>query len=641
MGRRRRGGFYSDNYFAGPFGLIFAVAVLVAVCFGLIWGIGKFNEHAEKQTGAPSTATPSVKPKGGARIGGGSGSSPRALPAPPPPAKPAVDRAANDLNIAIAAREVARLRGDGASASYSSSRAYEAKARLDQASVGESYIPEHLLPVDEIIAVDDVDLRKMKPVDAAAHLASRVDRISPGTFVKFRVHRYEMERDHYVYFTREVSLASVSASGSDRAGGRVRITNELAQQIQREVLSLDDRSLGRAERKQIVEILGRGEASAEEFEMISRRIASDVSGQMEREKESFKSQIAALRKMLETAPVPDVAVTKDGRRIAGTLTAESESSVTIETPYARVTVKRPELAHLYTHKELREQFEGKLVGAREHLEAYPQALVWTRDWHMPVHREYVAYLMLELDPHDRNARMAAGYYSSAGGKWVLGQSIASGGKPPVRKAETRGELQAELEAMGFVFMGSRWYTRASWGVSIDTLHKPTPLKVSMTGVAITPWHEKDVPQARLFNPTAKYDSPARLRFIAPAAAAGSVTIGVDAPAEIFQCEVKVSGTVLEQKKGTIEVLVTPDGGQPRQLYAIDGGGHETFMDITPFVRGKKRFSVIARLTTTQDTYKAYTRFLESLPDSTEVFSVRGMVLQPMPDIDRTWTNTRP
>ena len=47
------------------------------------------------------------------------------------------------------------------------------------------------------------------------------------------------------------------------------------------------------------------------------------------------------------------------------------------------------------------------------------------------------------------------------------------------------------------------------------------------------------------------------------------------------------------------------------------------------------------MTTTQDSYRTYARFLTSLPDSREVFAVRATILRPAPDADRTWLNARP
>jgi hypothetical protein len=47
------------------------------------------------------------------------------------------------------------------------------------------------------------------------------------------------------------------------------------------------------------------------------------------------------------------------------------------------------------------------------------------------------------------------------------------------------------------------------------------------------------------------------------------------------------------------------------------------------------------MTTTNDAYRTYARFLASLPDSREVFAVRAAVLRAAPDADRTWANARP
>ena len=131
-------------------------------------------------------------------------------------------------------------------------------------------------------------------------------------------------------------------------------------------------------------------------------------------------------------------------------------------------------------------------------------------------------------------------------------------------------------------------------------------------------------------------------FMAPSAAQGIVTLQVDAPATLADCQLRAVGGVVEQGHGArVEVFLTPEGGKSTTLYSIDQGGNDAWHDISAQVTGKRRFTVSARLTTTKDTYHTYARFLSSLPDSKQVFWVRGTILQPAPDADRVWIGARP
>jgi len=627
--RTRRRVVYSDNV-GGGFSVLVGVGLLIGAIFGVIWAVGKLKRHAE----GPTAEEKAAKTQKTVRR-----SNP--MPTGPVQTKPALDRAASQVTLAVVAKEIARLKGDVSGLSREYGRATDAKGRLSALAQGEEKVPDHLDPGDEILGVESVDLRKFSSADAAGRLFRAVDRMPSNTWLTFRVKRGGVEKDSYVFLHGDTSIA-----GGDPSGGNIiRITNDMAQDIQKEVLSLPANVLGRAERQQIEAILGKGEASPEEYAFLTRRLASAIGTNVDQENEraAMQVQLRAVEKLLPTAPVPDVAVAKDGRRISGVLSGETEMAVTIETPYGRVAVRRTELAHLYTSKELRDEFDRRLDTAKKLPEAFPTLLTWTRDWGLPVHRECVAYHMLLMDPHDRHARLAAGYYTGAGGKWVLGASVAAGAKPVTKKAESRAQMQPELEAMGFVLRNGRWFTRAPWTGAIDTLHAPAPFKIAMSGVAIVPWHEEDTPQARLFNPTGKPKdgTPPRLRFLGPTGTAGSAAVAVEAPGEIFECQVKASGTVILAKMATLEVTITPEGGSSSRLYAIDEGGNQAYVDVSALVRGKKRFTVAARMTTTNDKYHGYARFLQSLPDTKEVFGVRAVILQSAPDIDKSWANTPP
>lgn len=630
--RRRRRLVYSDSYLAGPWSLVMTLGLLAAAAYGIVWGIGAFQEHLHKRRGEADAGAPSSFKKPSRK-------------APPPQAEPALAAAAAprdlipELNWAVASRELARLRADPFRAERQDRRATELFSLLSSGGTagGEG---DYLEPSDQIVAVDGVELRSMPP-EVAAHALERALVGSSGEpLARFRVLRHGSPRE------LTVRLPHGAVPDLPGSAERLSIPNELAREVQKEVLSLPETELGPQERRQIQEILGRGEATSQEMAFLTRRLVRAGTSQLDREaeREGFQRNLRTLERMLASAPVPDVLATRDGRRIAGTLSEETPASVAVQTAYVKVTVPRGDVAHLYRADELREEFRRRFEGSRDNAEALAQLLTWCRDWHLPVHREYVAFHLLSVDPDHRLARMAAGYFRAAGG-WIPGPSIAAGTRPAVPSpAQTRSQIRPELEALGFVLSHDRWYARAPWSLTLDTLHQPSSdVRLALAGTAVVPWHEEDTPLSRLVNPSGKPrdGSPARLRFVAPTGPSGAASLTVEPPGEIFECQIKAAGAVLERGKGTLEVVVTPEGGKSQRLYAIDQGAHEAFVDATAVLRGSRRFSVTARLTTTPDAYRMYTRFLPSLPDSREVFAVRATVLRPAPDADRTWANARP
>jgi hypothetical protein len=632
--RRRRRLVYSDSYLAGPWSLILTLGLLAAGGYGVMWGIGKFQESLHRSPAEESAALAPSSRKATPRSSASAGPAPAAATAAPSSAELVLE-----LNLAVASRELARLRGDAPRADRQDRRALDLHARLRADELSEPGV-EYLEPSDEIVAVDGVELRSMPP-EVAAHLLERtLVGAGPDPLVRFRVLRRGSPRE------LTVRLPYGAVPDLPGSAERLSIPNDLAREVQKEILSLPEAELGPQERRQIQEILGRGEATREEMTFLTRRLVRAAGSQLDRaaEREDFRRKRDALEKMLAGAPVPDVVATRDGRRVAGSLSEETPSGISLQTPYAKVIVPRDEVAHLYPASSLREEFRRRFEGSRENLDALAQLLTWCRDWHLSVHREYVAFHLLFMDPEHRLARMAAGYYQVANG-WIPGPSIVAGTRPAAPPpAQTRSEIRPELEALGFVFRKDRWYSRTPWSLTLDTLHQPSPeVRVTLAGAAVVAWYEEDTPLARLVNPTGKPSdgSLPRLRFLAPTGVSGTASITVESPGEIFECRIKAIGTVVQKGKGMLEVVVIPEGGTSHRLYALDQGAYESFVDATAALRGTLRFSVSARMTTTQDSYRTYARFLTSLPDSREVFAVRATILRPAPDADRTWLNARP
>ena len=633
----------SDNYFAGPWGLIIGVGVLVVVAIGVVKLIKGVEERAEgdKNDAASKGGIPGPKkqiPVHSPPPSGPASDPRRSVPpgGPGPSGRSMLQQSLNDLNVAVVSAEVARLRNESRNRSRFTEDAMNAAQRVAQAN--DPGLPDHLEPGDEITAFETFDLKKMREEDAAATLQRALEKKPAASYYRFRVRR-NGERELSILFPPQTGGSATDFTPT----GRIRIPNQLAIEIQKQVLSLPESLLPQTERNEIERILGKGEASPDEYQLLTRRMATHDAGDLQKDTESFRSQLAALEKLMVTSPVAETLVTKDGRRISGSIYGDTPAAVTIEAPYGRITIRRADVGALYAANEVREEFKHRLEGSRDKPQALRDLLTWTKDWQLPVQHEYVAVLILQMFPQDIQARAEAGYTAGGGGRWIMGTNFSTGAKPALPRPENKGELQAELQRLGYTLRGDHWYAKEPWSTGIDTLHSAAAVKPALSGCQIWSWHTGDTPQARLFNPSGKPKdgSPPLLRFIGPTGATGTVTITVEAPGEFFECKVKACGNVVErQKQGKIECYVTPDGAATQSLYAIDTGGNEDFHDITAMVHGKRKFVVSARLTTQVDKYATYARFLESMPETKEVFSVRGTLLQPAPELDKTWSAMR-
>ncbi|MBI3857944.1 MAG: hypothetical protein HY293_19875, partial [Planctomycetes bacterium] len=547
-------------------------------------------------------------------------------------AKPELDRAAAEYNLLILSREAARLKGDNALWMERTKSIPLVRQRLHQISAGETIIPELLEISDEVLGIEDANFATLKPADASRRISESIARIPAGTFIKVRVRRGN-ERDVLLYFG--------SASGTGVAltrSGYVRIANAFAIEVQKNILSLPPGQLTDFDRANIERILGAGEATEEEYAMLRSRLSgvavdSAAAGSL---RESFARQIERLNAMLPKAPVPEAIIMKDGRRFSGKLLQDTPAAVSVRTVVGDITVAKDDVERLVTADDLRAEFMSKFKAGEKYRDALLQLLVWTQEMNLPVHRELVAYTILQTAPSEPFARNAAGYFQMDG-QWTLKNSIAAGAPIPERKAETKDEIRRELESMGFVLRKDHWFVKVPWSTGIESLYRPGSLKVGMNGTSIMDWHEADTPIYRTDDKPKKL-GPLDLKFIAPTGAQGLASVLVEAPGEIVECQVRATGFIIEDKVGArIECFLTAEGGRSEVLYDISKKADSAFHDVTMYTRGKSKFTVTARMMTVQDKYQTYARFLPPNKDTTQVFWVKGIVLRSAAEFDRLWS----
>lgn len=640
MALKRRGtiGIPTDG-FSAIFSWIFWLGVLGAGGYGVYFSIGYMKDRADKEMekNAPRTTQEHRK------VGGNYQNNPQSnRPQPqyaPRTIGPEMDRAGAEVNLIVLNKEAARFRGDTVGQLEYAKSLVGARQRMNALAVNGEKTPETLEGNDEVLGIDENDFTKIKPEIAAAKIIQFTGRIPAGTFMKVRVRRDVVERDVILYFAAATGTGAVLARP-----GFVKISNEFALEVQKQVLSQPPEVLTEFERRQIEGILGRGEASDEEYQMLVTKLsaAAGRAGTVVGSSESFARQIQRLQGFLPKAPVPEAILMKDGRRFTGKLLQETPAAVAVRTVVGDITVAKDDVQAIITQADLRAEFQSKYGAGEKYTDALLALLRWTQENDMPVHRELTAYTILQKKPDEAYARNAAGYVQMDG-QWTLKNSIAAGAPIPERKAETKDDIRRELESMGFVLRNNKWFSKVPWGVGVNSLLVGTPsLKINYNGTQVYDWHEADTPYNRRDDKYKRLASlPPDLKFIAPTATQGTATVLVEAPGEILECSVRASGVIVEDKSGgRIECFLTAEGGKSEVLYDVSTKGDTAFHDVTLYVRGKSKFTVTAKMTTVKDQYHTYARWLPSNKDSAQTFWVKGVVLKPAAEFDRLWSSAR-
>jgi hypothetical protein len=153
----------------------------------------------------------------------------------------------------------------------------------------------------------------------------------------------------------------VDAAVGSSDGDRVAISNEMALEVQKQILSLPPDRLSTSDRRDVERMLGKGECTREEFAWLQRRMASNTVTAADRSKErsDFDRALRKLDAMLDKAPVPEAVVMLDGRRFVGKLSGETAVSRMIQTVVGQITLPKEEIKHVVTSRELSDEFESR------------------------------------------------------------------------------------------------------------------------------------------------------------------------------------------------------------------------------------------------------------------------------------------
>lgn len=358
------------------------------------------------------------------------------------------------------------------------------------------------------------------------------------------------------------------------------------------------------------------------------------------EKEWIPHRTQQLERIMARGTFPDILVTRDGKRVEGRVADDGGTHVQLETPYGRVPVLRAVVKEVRSGGAIHTDFKWRVAKAD-----LPQVFAWAKEQALSIHREYLGYRLLARDSSEEAARQAAGYRRS-GQAWQLRPELLIDGESAARSALSREEFQQALEHVGYLLRDGRWHVGAAWSTQLDSLHVPGSWKWTLEGAEIWLVQQGVYPQHVLQDIDSQRSKiPARVKFFGPSRREGAVSIEVDAPSEWVRCEIKALTEIvmdLDKKKfGKIEVFVTPDGGPPVPVFATDDQLDRYFHDITPHVKGKRKFTVYAKMTTKIDKYHTYARFLPGTPEDKEVLVVRGEIVQPAPDLDAMWSKVKP
>ncbi|MCZ6596829.1 MAG: hypothetical protein O7B99_04250 [Planctomycetota bacterium] len=148
------------------------------------------------------------------------------------------------------------------------------------------------------------------------------------------------------------------------------------------------------------------------------------------------------------APVlADVLVLDDGRRIEGTILAETATRIEIKTSFGTYEFPRKDVVEIIRGKTRDQEYE-ELLAACKSGEDFYQLGLWCEENKLRKRAQKIYARAIDIDPEHQGARLKLGFVLYKG-EWMT---------PAERDERHAADLAAEMEAKGLVEHEGRWVT---------------------------------------------------------------------------------------------------------------------------------------------------------------------------------------
>ena len=364
----------------------------------------------------------------------------RDAPPPPPPTaennisslRRSIDQLVPRINMAGIVSEIFRYRGQAPPFEQARQRmnAYEDQIRelLGRlAERGDQYpVPAHLGPADRMVTFGDRDLIKMNPRDAAAHIERWLHEFSPGTLAlaevlrgteKLRLTFYFPEADPEIKSLIQWAIPPdatplPATPAAPAAAPPVTDLLEVPQDLVRAIRLRFDalppgyrRCLPPDEADRLERLLRTSlRVFREDVDFLRERIAGEVLPLFEAEHRELKEKVRDLEARIASLGSTDIIRFKDGRKVEGKVEEETDEYVKIKSRFGAVKVPRGDIEAVERGRGAGNEFPDRLKKAQGNPALMTELLAWCKEKNLPLHREYVSYLILAADPLNDRAR---------------------------------------------------------------------------------------------------------------------------------------------------------------------------------------------------------------------------------------------
>jgi hypothetical protein len=167
------------------------------------------------------------------------------------------------------------------------------------------------------------------------------------------------------------------------------------------------------DRARFEELMKTRKGTSDDLEWLKSRILGEAIPGFQRDAEMIRAKVLELERKVTEYVATDVLTLKDGRKLEGQIVQDTPETVKVRFRFGAVTIQKEDILKIEKGKGAALEFPAKYAEAStgtssEKLEKLSALLPWCIEKNLSLQKEYVAFVILSLDPSYEKARTVSG-----------------------------------------------------------------------------------------------------------------------------------------------------------------------------------------------------------------------------------------
>lgn len=337
--------------------------------------------------------------------------------------KALINKLVVQLDVAGILAETARLRKMEAPYAQIVAQMRDWEAKIQEslgeiAKLGDRYsVPNYIKPGDKLLSLGNDDLTKVKPGEAGRLLEAWLRQFKGNAIERCRLVRGTQPLELIFYCpdaTNELQLLSklvgipLGEGGDALADEQIvrAVPEDLVKQIDGRFASLPKgyrQLMPSDDRARMEKLLAARKGFSPDIDFLRNRILNDLLARFAQEADRVRARLAEIEAPAMDS-VTDTLVMKSGSRMDARILEDTGKAYKVRMGTGLMTIQKEQIEKVERGTGAGGEFPGRLKAAKGNVEALVNLMQWCKDRRLPVQKEYLAFLVMSLDPTNARAR---------------------------------------------------------------------------------------------------------------------------------------------------------------------------------------------------------------------------------------------